>query len=116
VCHTIAAARRDKPLETRTFTEESEIAPREELHWAAEHQVYIRRQGTMATSMCLDCGRSIDLGLKPKEGQIVTCPMCDADLEVISIDPLELDWAYARSEEWNDEWEGEEHYEKQGQR
>ena len=69
----------------------------------------------MPVSTCLDCGRSIDLWLKPKEGQVVTCSMCDADLEVVSVDPLELDWAYARNEEWYDEWEDERAYEEQRQ-
>ena len=69
----------------------------------------------MPHSTYLDCGRPIDLGLRPEEGRIVTCPFCDADLEVVNIDPFELDWAYARNEEWYDEWEDEKEHEKQGQ-
>jgi len=38
-------------------------------------------------------------------GQRLNCPYCDADLEVINVDPLELDWVY----DWSDEeWESEE--------
>jgi lysine biosynthesis protein LysW len=40
-----------------------------------------------------------------KIGQAMTCPYCDAELEVIDLDPVELDWAY--DEEWED-WDEEE--------
>jgi alpha-aminoadipate carrier protein LysW len=63
----------------------------------------------MAVATCPDCGNEISLGPKPKEGQTVTCPDCGADLEVISLDPLELDWAYSDvEEEWDtsdDDWD-----------
>jgi hypothetical protein len=35
---------------------------------------------------------------------LVNCPNCEAELEVISTDPVELDWVY---EEWDDEDEDE---------
>jgi alpha-aminoadipate carrier protein LysW len=63
----------------------------------------------MAVATCLDCGNEINLGRNPKEGQSVTCPDCGADLEIISLDPLELDWAYSDvEEEWDtpdDDWD-----------
>lgn len=43
---------------------------------------------------CLDCEREIDLGPSPKIKQRLTCPHCRVTLEVINIDPLELDWVY----------------------
>ena len=43
---------------------------------------------------CLDCDREIDLGSNPKVEQRVTCPHCGVKLEIINIDPLELDWVY----------------------
>jgi hypothetical protein len=39
-------------------------------------------------------------------GQKLTCPHCDAELEVISLNPLELDWAYDWS--WDEDDEDEE--------
>jgi lysine biosynthesis protein LysW len=45
-----------------------------------------------AIALCPDCDEEIDLGPSPKEGQKVTCPSCDVELEVISVDPLELGW------------------------
>lgn len=47
----------------------------------------------MVTALCLDCDKPIDLS-KPVEGQLVRCENCGAEWEVISVDPLELDWAY----------------------
>ena len=64
----------------------------------------LAKKGTesMATAYCPDCDEKISLNSKPVVvGQKLTCPHCDADLEVISVDPLELDWAY--DWEWEDE-------------
>jgi len=55
----------------------------------------------MPHALCPDCDQEIVLN-RVAVGQTVTCPNCDAELEVISVDPLELDWAYT----WN--WEEEE--------
>jgi hypothetical protein len=57
------------------------------------------------TVSCLDCEGQIELTFQPVEGQIITCPSCEAELEVISVQPLELDFYY---EDWEDEdWEDE---------
>jgi hypothetical protein len=39
-------------------------------------------------------------------GQIITCPHCNAELEVINVHPLELDFYYHEGE-WDDDekWE-----------
>jgi alpha-aminoadipate carrier protein LysW len=69
----------------------------------------LKEETTMAVATCPDCGNEINLGRNPREGQSVTCPDCEADLEVISLDPLELDWAYSdHDEEWDtpdDDWD-----------
>lgn len=60
----------------------------------------------MASAYCPDCDEKITLNPKPTVGQKLSCPHCTADLEVISVDPLELDWVY----DW--EWdEDDEDYE-----
>ena len=51
---------------------------------------------------CPDCDGAIMLGSQVHVGLTLVCPHCDAELEVISTDPLEVDWAY----DW--EWEEEE--------
>jgi alpha-aminoadipate carrier protein LysW len=52
----------------------------------------------MAHAFCPDCDGEIRLNSHARLGQKFVCPNCDADLEVIGIDPLELDWAHAWSE------------------
>jgi lysine biosynthesis protein LysW len=49
---------------------------------------------SMAAALCLGCGNRINLGARPLEGQQLICTKCGARLEVISLRPLELDWAY----------------------
>jgi hypothetical protein len=48
------------------------------------------------TTFCLDCERRIDLGPEPQVGQRVKCSYCEVELEVINLEPLELDWIYER--------------------
>jgi hypothetical protein len=86
----------------------------------------IRRK--LATVPCLDCGRMITLGEKLKEGHRFTCPSCGAFLEVINLNPPELDWAFSQSdsdwdadeedwedEDWDDEdWDQEEEWNGRG--
>lgn len=58
------------------------------------------------TVKCLDCEVPIELSFQPVEGQIITCPDCEAELEVISVEPLELDFYY---EDWDDDdWDEDE--------
>jgi len=58
---------------------------------------------TLTSGFCPDCDRKIALN-PAKVGQLLTCPHCDVQLEVISVDPLEFDWAY----DWTWEEEDEE--------
>jgi lysine biosynthesis protein LysW len=44
------------------------------------------------TAPCPDCGHVIYLGSTAKKEQKITCPNCWAYLEVISVEPLELEW------------------------
>lgn len=49
----------------------------------------------MAISLdCLDCAEPIALASRPLLGQKIVCGRCQATLEVINLEPLELDWAY----------------------
>jgi len=69
----------------------------------------------MFSATCPDCEDLISFEFKPRLGQRLMCPHCDADLEVVSTSPLELDWAYDESDEdWEDEedWDTEEEWEE----
>lgn len=48
----------------------------------------------MHKAVCPACSKSILINPKPKLGQRVVCPGCRAELEVVEIEPLELDWPF----------------------
>ena len=48
----------------------------------------------MTLAKCPLCGEKVKVGTKPWMGQQVDCPACDANLEVVSLHPLSLDWPY----------------------
>lgn len=42
---------------------------------------------------CPECDEALDFGqTKPKIGLKLTCPYCETNLAVISLDPLKLEW------------------------
>ena len=48
----------------------------------------------MTFAECISCGSEVKFSVQPKMGQLVTCPDCSADLEVVWLDPVELDWPF----------------------
>ena len=65
----------------------------------------------MVTAVCPECRYGINLGVQPYEGQRVICAGCGANLEVISLEHLELDWVYdaphhnpEEEREWKEFW------------
>lgn len=64
----------------------------------------------MVTGRCPDCDAQFGMS-SPRLGQKLICPYCDTQLEVIALEPLELDWAM----DWPDEDEWYEEREAAGQ-
>ena len=65
----------------------------------------------MPYTTCPACDDEIYLPKKPRLGAVVTCGSCGADFEVVSEDPLELDWLEEEDEDLEDDdwdWEDEE--------
>jgi len=58
-------------------------------------------------AFCPECDEEIDFSqASPKVGLKFACPNCDANLEVVSVNPLKLDWD---DEAFDDDWDsGEE--------
>jgi lysine biosynthesis protein LysW len=50
--------------------------------------------GLIVRATCPDCGDKIALRGTIRMGQKVVCPNCDAELEVVETEPVELDWVY----------------------
>ena len=46
----------------------------------------------MSESVCPSCGAQVAVKGTLKIGMHTTCSSCDTELEVVGLDPLELDW------------------------
>lgn len=46
----------------------------------------------MQSAECPQCGSDVPVGSQPRIGKLVECKSCSAELEVVWLDPLELDW------------------------
>ncbi|HLA42026.1 MAG TPA: lysine biosynthesis protein LysW [Aggregatilineales bacterium] len=51
---------------------------------------------------CVECGASVEISDDAMEGEIIPCGDCGAELEVISLDPLEIDLAPTEMEDWGE--------------
>ena len=60
------------------------------------------------TVECMDCEQQIKLSFEPVLGQIITCPHCEAEFEVIALNPVELDWAFFDLEDEDDDLDWDE--------
>ena len=70
----------------------------------------------MVTVICIDCQQPIELDKQLVNGTIVVCPYCGTDMEVINVDPIELDWIYLQPLRREDYWRLEDRREKGEQR
>lgn len=52
------------------------------------------RSKTPKSAKCPICRDDIVLGSRAKKGNKVVCSGCDAQLEIVSLLPIELDWPY----------------------
>jgi alpha-aminoadipate carrier protein LysW len=54
------------------------------------------------TVECIECGAELNLEPDVELGEIVVCPDCGLELEVMSLDPLTLDLAPEVEEDWGE--------------
>lgn len=45
----------------------------------------------MPTAACPECEEKVFVDAEAEQGDIVTCDECGADLEIVGLDPVELD-------------------------
>lgn len=57
---------------------------------------------TMYTAECPECGAVITFDAQPLLNELVRCPDCGAELEVVSLDPLTLALAPTEEEDWGE--------------
>ncbi len=71
---------------------------------------------TISAARCPECATNIRFDSQPALHDLVTCPECGTELEVIKVSPLKLDWAYDdEDDDWSDndefgddDWDDEE--------
>ena len=54
------------------------------------------------TAECLECAAEVALPADVMEGEIVQCPECGLELEVMSLNPLSLEPAPEEEEDWGE--------------
>ena len=54
------------------------------------------------TATCPECDASFDLDSDVTENEIVPCPECGAELEVMSLDPVTVELAPEIEEDWGE--------------
>ncbi|MBL7200210.1 MAG: hypothetical protein ISS56_08690 [Anaerolineae bacterium] len=57
---------------------------------------------------CPDCGEIVELRENTPVGSRVICVECGVELEVLSLYPLEVDYALEDEDDWEGEWEEDE--------
>jgi lysine biosynthesis protein LysW len=48
----------------------------------------------MTKAECPSCGAKVNVGVSPRMGQHFTCSKCGTLLEIVGLDPVELDWPF----------------------
>ena len=56
----------------------------------------------MKTTTCPECEAEIELEAGTEENEIIVCPDCGVDLEVISLDPPAVELAPMEAEDWGE--------------
>jgi len=51
---------------------------------------------------CPECSTKIDVAEGSKAGEVLYCTQCDAELEIISLDPVQLALAPEIEEDWGE--------------
>jgi len=51
---------------------------------------------------CPECAAELDLAPGVEEGEIIVCPDCGVELEVMSVNPITLDLAPEVQEDWGE--------------
>jgi lysine biosynthesis protein LysW len=61
----------------------------------------------MAKAYCPNCDAAV-VKDNPRIGTTITCRECGTDLEIISLNPFEVDFPLDYDEDFDDDWEDEE--------
>ncbi len=56
----------------------------------------------MTTTPCPECDANLSIPPGAMQNELIACPDCGAELEIISLDPFILDLAPAVEEDWGE--------------
>lgn len=56
----------------------------------------------MIKVICVECSADIELEQNTEVGEIIVCPDCGVDLEVVSLDPAVVELAPMEQEDWGE--------------
>jgi alpha-aminoadipate/glutamate carrier protein LysW len=60
------------------------------------------KQPTMNTANCPECAAEVPVPADVMENELIACPECGTELEIISLNPLKLDLAPEVEEDWGE--------------
>jgi len=63
----------------------------------------------MPTAVCPECDEEVYVDADSEQGSVISCDECGADLEVVGLDPIELD-LYEGGDDFDDDYEEEERF------
>ncbi len=58
----------------------------------------MKEKENILVGFCPECDTRIRFHTLPRLGQLITCRECNEICEVVSLHPIELDWAYAEED------------------
>jgi len=64
------------------------------------HETKLKGRPTMST--CPECDAQVTVAATAHAGEIVVCPECQTELEIVSLDPVELALAPEIEEDWGE--------------
>jgi alpha-aminoadipate/glutamate carrier protein LysW len=59
----------------------------------------------MPTAICPECDEEVYVDADSEQGDVVSCDECGADLEIVGLDPIELDIHEDSEDDFKDEEE-----------
>ena len=63
-----------------------------------------RGRPVVFTIYCLECDAPVDLEMPPEKGEILTCASCGTEMQVIGLEPTELDWVFLAPSDTSADW------------
>lgn len=57
---------------------------------------------TDATPLCPECDADVEIPGDAMENELISCPDCGIELEIMNLDPLELELAPEVEEDWGE--------------